>query len=73
MVEARAARRRDYGGEAIGTAKQWWPQLECRWRGLGADVRTMRLTGGPHAVLVFFQFIQNRLKFKNSKWVFYLP
>jgi hypothetical protein len=31
----------------------------------------MRLTGGAHAVLIFFQFIQNRLNFKNSKWVPY--
>jgi hypothetical protein len=26
---------------------------------------------GPHAVLIFFLFIQNRLNFKNLKWVPY--
>jgi hypothetical protein len=27
----------------------------------------MRLSGGPHAILIFFLFIQKRLNFKNSK------
>jgi hypothetical protein len=58
--------RRGGGGEAVGMAKRRRPWLKCRRRGLGADVRTVRLTGGPHAVLIFLQFIQNWLKFKNS-------
>jgi hypothetical protein len=67
-VEARAARRRDCGrhgggGEAMGTAKWWQPRLECHWCGLGTDIRTVRLMGGPHTILIFFQFIENRLKF----------
>jgi hypothetical protein len=48
------------------------PLSEGTRRSLGASVRTVRLTGGPHAVLIFFQFIQNWLNFKNSKWVSYL-
>jgi hypothetical protein len=40
--------------------------------GLGTSVRTMRLTGGPHTVLIFFLFIQNWLNIKNLKRVSYL-
>jgi hypothetical protein len=59
-------------------AKPWaWarrqpPLFEGAQHGLGVSVWTVRLTGGPHAVLIFFQFIQNRLNFKNSKWVPYV-
>jgi hypothetical protein len=56
--------RRGGGGEAVGMAKRRRPWLKCRRRGLGADVRTVRLTGGPHVVLIFLQFIQNWLKLK---------
>jgi hypothetical protein len=64
--------QRGGGSEAIGMTKRWQPRLNCHWRGLGTDVRTVRLMGGPHVVLIFFQFIQNWLKFKNSYWVPYL-
>jgi hypothetical protein len=46
--------------------------LGCHECSLGDDVQIVRLTGGPHTVLICFQFIQNRLNFKNSKWVPYL-
>jgi hypothetical protein len=42
------------GGEPVSTAKWQRPQLECRRHGLGTDVQTVRLTGGPHVVLIFF-------------------
>jgi hypothetical protein len=38
-----------------------------RRRSLGADVRTVRLTSGPHMIFYFFQFIQNRLNFEKVK------
>jgi hypothetical protein len=56
-----------HGGETRGGNQQWWPRLEWRRCGLGADVRTVRLSSGPNKVLIFFQFIQNWLNFKNSK------
>jgi hypothetical protein len=56
-----------HDGETRGGNQQWWPQLERRRCGLGADVRTVRLSSGPNKVLIFFQFIQNWLNFKNSK------
>jgi hypothetical protein len=52
--------------------RRWPPLSECARRGTGASVQTVGLTGGPHAVLIFFQFIQNWLNFKNSKWLPYL-
>jgi hypothetical protein len=60
------------GGKTMGGKQRRWLRLGCRQRGLGADVRTVRLTSGPHAVLIFFQFIKNWLNFKKSKWVPYL-
>jgi hypothetical protein len=38
----------------------------------GAVVRTRRLTGGLQRFRIFFQFIQNRLNIKKTKWVPYL-
>jgi hypothetical protein len=52
-------------------AMRWSPLTKSARHSLGTSVRTVRLTGGPQAVLIFFQFIQNWLNFKNSKWVPY--
>jgi hypothetical protein len=41
--------------------------LERRQRGLGANTWTVGLTRGPHAVLIFFQFIQNRFNMEIEK------
>jgi hypothetical protein len=60
------------GSEAVGATRQQPPLSEGTRCGMGASVRTVRLTGGSRVVLIFFQFIQNWLKFKNSKWVPYL-
>jgi hypothetical protein len=54
-------------------ARQRPPLSEGARHGLGASVRTVRLTGwAPRGFDFFFQFIKNRLKFKNSKWVPYI-
>jgi hypothetical protein len=45
---------------------EWW-RLGCGQCSLGADVRTVRQMSGPHAVSIFFEFIQNWFNFKNSK------
>jgi hypothetical protein len=56
-----------------GGQEQWQQSRGCgQGDGLGASVWTVRLTGGPHSVLIFLQFIQNWLNIKNSKWVLYL-
>jgi hypothetical protein len=53
------------GGRSRGWTRQWLPLSEHAQRCLDASVRTVGLTGAPHVVLIFFQFIQNRLNFKK--------
>jgi hypothetical protein len=59
-------------GEAVGVDKAAATTVRTRSAHPGASVRTVGLIGGPHTVLIFFQFIQSRLNFKNSKWVSYI-
>jgi hypothetical protein len=60
-------------GGGNGGLERWQQSRGCgQGGGLCASVWTVRLTGGPHEVLIFFQFIQIRLNFKNSKWVLYV-
>jgi hypothetical protein len=49
-------RRWNEGGTMVKpwVAKQrWWPRSVCHRRGLGADVRTVRLMSRPHTVSLF--------------------
>jgi hypothetical protein len=55
------------GGRTMGGKQQWWPQLGHHRRGLRIDVRTVRLTSGPHVVFDFFSNLSKTnsiLKFK---------
>jgi hypothetical protein len=65
-AQRRDCGRRGGGGEAVCTTKWWRPRLGCHQRGLGADVRTMRLTGWSHPVSIFFNLSKtsSNLNFK---------
>jgi hypothetical protein len=58
-------------GRVVAMEKRWVWQNGCGYGPNvvgtgGAIVRTGRLTGGPQRFRIFFQFIQNWLKFKNQ-------
>jgi hypothetical protein len=45
----------------------WWPRSGCRRCGLGADVRTVRLTIGPHVVSHFSELSKLAETYKVKK------
>jgi hypothetical protein len=59
-------------GKAMDVGKAAAAAVRRRSAQLGASVRTVRLTGGPHTVLIFSYFIQNWLNFNEIKKCAYL-
>jgi hypothetical protein len=71
FIAARGGGRRaaQHGGETGGGNQR--PQLERRRHGLGANVQTVGLTRGPHAVLIF-PIYPELAQFGNQKRMPYL-